>query len=145
MNGRVKVLFDYDSGEPGQMEVETMWAIPTAEGFQLDNIPFFVRDLAVGDIISATAGPDGRLRFEGLVQPSGHSTLRLWFAKGREGDVVSIRHQLRELGCSSELSDLPRLVAVDVPPAVSLDKIRTVLDEYESSGLLEYEESCLGT
>jgi len=144
MANRVKILFEYDGGASGSAEVEAMWAIPRAEGFELDNIPFYVREIAAGDIVSASPDPGGMLRFEALVKPSQHSTVRLWFAKGRESEVPRVRQELRDLGCPSELSDLPRLVAVDIPPSISYDNVRDVLGRYEKDGLLEYEESCLG-
>lgn len=110
----VKVLFEYDDGTPERCEVESLWAIPREDGYQLDNIPFYARGVANGDVVAVRRGPDGELWYDELVKPSGHSTLRLWFA--REEDVQKTREELRALGCASELSDLPRLVAVDVPP-----------------------------
>lgn len=145
MIDRVKILFEYDAGTLGSTEVEAMWAIRTAEGFKLDNIPFYAREISAGDIISASPDPDGMLRFKTLITPSQHSTVRLWFTKGREDEVPHVRQALRDLGCPSELSDLPRLVAVDIPPTISYDIVRNVLNNYESDGLLEYEESCLGS
>ncbi|MDP2825168.1 MAG: DUF4265 domain-containing protein [Sulfuritalea sp.] len=144
MTDRVKILFEYDSGALGSTEVESMWAIPTIEGFKVDNIPFYAHEISAGDIVSASPDPGGMLRFEALVTPSQHSTVRLWFAKDRESDVPRVRQELRDLGCPSELSDLPRLVAVDIPPTISYDIVRDLLDSYENVGLLEYEESCLG-
>lgn len=144
MTDRVKILFEYDSGAVGSKEVESMWAIPTVEGFMLDNIPFYAREISAGDVVSASSDPDGMLRFEALVTPSRHSTVRLWFAKDCESEVPRVRQELRDLGCPSELSDLPRLVAVDIPPTISYDIVRNLLDGYEKIGLLEYEESCLG-
>ena len=39
MTDRVKILFEYDGATAGSPEVESLWAIPTADGFRLDNIP----------------------------------------------------------------------------------------------------------
>ena len=144
MKDRVKILFSYDGSVPGSIEVETLWAIPSANGFKLDNIPFFAREVSVGDVVSAKPDLDGMLRFGALVKASQNSTVRLWFAKNKENEVARVRQNLRDLGCSSEISDLPRLVAVDIPATISYAIVRKVLDEYEKVGLLEYEESCLG-
>lgn len=144
MTDRVKILFEYDSGALGSSELESMWAIPTIDGFKVDNIPFYAREVSVGDIVSASPDPGGMLRFKALITPSLHSTVRLWFANDRESEVPRVRQELRDLGCPSELSDLPRLVAVDVPPTISYEIVRNFLDNYENVGLLEYEESCLG-
>jgi len=143
MSHRVKILFEFDGGKLGSKEVESMWAIPTENGFSIDNIPFYAQELALGDVIAASPDADGMLRFDRLVVTSNHSTVRLWFDEGSVDQVPRIRQELRDLGCSSELSNLPRLVAVDIPPTVPYVHIRNVLDRYEQAGLVEYEESCL--
>ncbi|WP_437912480.1 DUF4265 domain-containing protein [Sorangium sp. So ce302] len=138
----VKILFKYDSGIPDHYEVESLWAIPHEDGYQLDNIPFYAREVADGDVVTARRGPDGDLWYDSLVKPSGHSTIRLWFA--REEDVQKTREELRALGCASELSDLPRLAAVDVPPNVPYSLVREKLEQGEQDGMFEFEEACLG-
>jgi hypothetical protein len=47
------------------------------------------------------------------------------------------------LGCSTEQSHLPRLLAIDVPPEVSLEKLRQVLDSGKEEERWGYEEACL--
>jgi hypothetical protein len=74
----------------------------------------------LGDLVSATPDPDGLLRCTGLVAASGHSAVRLWFANASE--VQAVRDELRAMRCDSEL-DLPRLVAVDIPPNVQYARI----------------------
>ena len=136
----VKVLFEIEN-EDGNVEIESVWAVPVEHGYQIDNIPFYAKEVAYNDIVSAEPDEDGMLRFTGLVRASGHSTIRLWFAN--EVDVTSVRDTLRSMGCPSEL-DLSRLVAVDIPPSIPYDRIRTYLDQQESAGIFEYEEACLG-
>ncbi|MCX4245981.1 DUF4265 domain-containing protein [Paraliomyxa miuraensis] len=136
----MKVLFEVEN-EGGQVEFESLWAIPVPNGYQLDNIPFYARNVAYNDIISAQADQDGALRYAGLNAASGHSTIRLWFAD--ELNVAKVRDHLREMGCSSEL-DLSRLVAVDVPPSTPYSRVRAYLDQLEAAGVFEYEEACLG-
>ena len=141
MSERVKVRFPFENSEGGR-ETETLWAIRRDDGYELDNIPFYVQELALGDIVAAHPDERGALWFSGLVRPSGHSTLHLWFA--HEKDVEPVRAALRQMGCPSEVSDLPRLVAVDVPPEVLYEKVKEFLDGGESSGQFEYQEACLG-
>lgn len=138
----VKVLFraQAESHLPG--EIESLWAIPVDRGYRLDNVPFHVREIAYRDIVAATRAEDGELWFEQLIEPSGHSTIRIWFSD--HGDVGPVRQHLETLGCSSELSELVRLVAVDVPPEVDLAVVRQYLDAGETSGRFEYEEGCVG-
>jgi hypothetical protein len=137
----VKLRFPYTS-YAGEAETETMWTIPREEGYEIDNIPFYVTELAVGDIVSAEQDTDGVLWYARLTRASGHSTIRLWFAS--QDDVQKTRDALTNLGCASEISDLPRLVAVDIPSTVPYDKIKAFLENGEKEGIFEYQEACLG-
>lgn len=136
----VKILFEVEK-EDGSVDLESVWARPVAKGYKVDNIPFYAREVACDDVVSATPDEDGTLRYTGLVTASGHSTIRLWFAD--QANVQDVRTRLRQMGCPSEL-DLHRLVAVDVPPSTPYDTVRTYLDEQEAAGVCEYEEACLG-
>lgn len=140
MSQYVKILLDVE-GDDGTLEIESIWAVPEHEGYRLDNIPFYARGFALGDIVSATPDSNGMLRCTGVMSASGHSTIRLWFAETE--DVQKIRDELREMRCSSEL-DLSRLVAVDVPPDIPYEEIRDYLNKKERAGIFEYEEGCLG-
>ena len=144
MKAHVKILFTIDRDDSESTEIESVWAIPIDNGYKIDNIPFYAREIALGDIVSARPDADSMLRFEELVEPSQHSTVRLWFAVGSEGEVPRVRQELRQMGCSSERSDLNRLVAVDIPPSVVYAQIHTRLSKYEQEGLREFEEACLG-
>jgi hypothetical protein len=136
----VKVLFEVKN-EDGTIEIESVWATPVPDGYKVDNIPFYARDVACNDVVAVKADEDGALRYAGLRVASGHSTIRLWFAN--EATVAPVREHLRTMGCSSEL-DLSRLVAVDVPPSVPYPGVRVYLDAQEAAGIFEYEEACLG-
>jgi len=138
---RVKLRFPYTS-TTGEDEIEVMWTIEKEHGYELDNIPFYVKNLALGDVVSAEMDSDGALWFSELVQPSGHSTIRLWFA-GMDS-ITMIRDELNRMGCASEVSDLPRLVAVDVPPSIPYEKVKELFDQGERVGTFEYQEACLG-
>ena len=130
-------------GDDGSFDIESVWATAEDTGYRIDNIPFYVRGYAWGDVISAMPDPDGMLRVTRLVTASGHSTVRLWFGEDHVGDVQKVRDKLRAMRCDSEV-DLARLVAVDIPPDVPYAQIRQYLEELVRTGVLEYEEACLG-
>lgn len=136
----VKVLFEIEN-EDGSIELESVWAIPVENGYQIDNIPFYAKEISCYDIVGAKPVEGGVLRFTGLIQSFKHSTVRLWFAK--KTDVEQVRNILRRMGCSSELN-LDRLVAVDIPPSIPYQNVRSYLDQQEGAGIFEYEEACLG-
>jgi hypothetical protein len=141
MSERLKIRFPFKNSTGGD-ETETLWVMKRDSGYEIDNIPFYVQELALGDIVTAEPDEGGALWFSELVAPSGHSTVHLWFTQ--EKDVEPVRAVLRQLGCPSEVSDLPRLVAVDVPPDVPYKQVKEFLEQCESSGRLQYQEACLG-
>ena len=139
--GRVKVAFKLTRDEEGwpPADWETVWAIPRGPGqFELDNIPFFAQGVSSGDVIAAHT-EDGELRFDEVVAPGGHSTVRviLYDVTRKE----EMRELLKNLGAPTEGSHLPSLFAVDVPPAVDYERVIALLDEH--SDVLEYEESAI--
>lgn len=51
MSARVKIRFSFTDAS-GNTEIETMWAVTREDGYELDNIPFYVKELALGDVVS---------------------------------------------------------------------------------------------
>ena len=139
----IKIYLEYETDNEDEFGVESVWALMEADGdgYRLDNIPFYARELALGDIVSVVER-DGRLHLDELLKASGHSTVRIWFSN--QDDVKSTRQQIRAMGCGSEISDLPRLVAMDVPPEVPYGPIREFLDAGAKAQKWDYEEACLG-
>lgn len=99
------------AGYPRQ-DREQLYAWPTSDGYELDNVPFFVKGLAVGDVVAASMADGGRLAFDRVVKRSGHSTFRIWLT---EPTAIRVLDDLRRLGCAAEVT-LERLIAIDVPP-----------------------------
>ena len=138
----IRIHFRLEQDEDGYPPagVETLWAVPQGNGrFRVDNTPFFVREISDGDIVSATQ-IDGEWWFDAVVEPSGHSTLRIILFELEQ--VEPVTGQLMELGCSYEGSHIPNLVAIDVPPDASIVLIFQYLEELRQQSILEYQESC---
>ncbi|KFA94690.1 DUF4265 domain-containing protein [Archangium violaceum] len=138
----VKVLFKLEREDEDYppVDYERLWARPLEDGlFELDNIPFFVRGISVGDVVAARPG-EGEVVFSELVRESGNSTLRVIVFD--ETHVEKVRRQFQELGCSTELN-VSKMLGVDVPPQVDLQAVRTWLMEMQSAGALEFEDACL--
>lgn len=142
MKQHTKIHASIPGGVDGFSEVESMWAKPI-EGqlFEVDNIPFYASGIALYDKVSVR-NVDGLLYIDSLVHPSGHSTIQLWFAD--ENAVAHTRRELKALGCNSEISDQPRLIAFDVPPTVDYSRIKTLLEAGAEAGKWDYQEACLG-
>ena len=137
----VKVFFAISSEESDTTEVESLWASPVEGGYKLENIPFYAKGFAMNDVVSTKRIHD-LLYVSDLIRPSGHSTVRIWFS--RENFVQQARKELKSLGCDSEISDLKRLIAVDIPPYIKYESVKTFLTTGENAGKWEYEEACLG-
>ncbi len=126
-----------------------MWASRVSDStFKIDNSPFFAKGVSAGDIVAAEQ-TSGGLVFRELVQPSGHSTVRVVVFRGgrNEGQlqalVAELRESLKALGCSTELSHIPNLFSVDISPEVNYSSVSAFLTRKEADGVLEYEEACL--
>ncbi|HYO52303.1 DUF4265 domain-containing protein [Archangium sp.] len=140
---KVVVKLEKDEDDYPPADYENLWAVPVGGGlFRIDNIPFFAKSIALGDIVSADP-EQGLLKFKEVVKPSGHSTIRLIVYD--EAEVPSVLEHFEKLGCTNEKSHIPGLVALDVPPSVSLDALRQVLDSGMEQKRWDYEEACLGT
>jgi hypothetical protein len=140
MKDYVKVIFEYYNDASGSYELESAWAVKAGEYYKLDNILFYAPEYSVGDIINVEER-DGELFVTELVEESGHSTVRILFDD--VDDVEDTRNQLRKLGCESEISNVPTLISVDIPPKVEYRKVKEFLDEGSNNGKWGYEESCL--
>src|SRR5262245_13795257 len=83
-----------DDGYPPN-DWETLWGVEVGPSlFRIDNIPFFVRGVSCGDLVSVNE-VDGELRFDTVVERSGHSVLRVViYDKSRVQDVREALHQM---------------------------------------------------
>lgn len=137
----VKVLFRLEKDEDGYPpeDVESLWGVLRRDGVELDNIPFFAKGVAVGDMVKVQEAPDGALEFEAVVRRGGHSTYRILLLKKRSEDPKLTMDELINLGLSVE--EDAGLLAVDVPPDVPLVAIREYLFEGIDSGRWEVEEA----
>jgi hypothetical protein len=138
-----KISFHLEQDVDGYPPVttENLWATMTGSGlYKVDNIPFYVKGISSGDLVSAVLDDD-QLRFDQLVEPSSNSVFRLYVDDVT--DVQTSRDEFKALGCESELSNISKLVAFEVPGAVDFNTVATLLDEGLASGRWECEEGVL--
>ncbi len=138
-----KILFELQQDEDGYPpdKWESLWAYETAPGLlKIDNIPIFVKGISNGDIVAAERHGD-QFQFKQLIQRSANSVFRLYLSD--PSDASAVRQRFRELGCESEQSDIPKLIAVDIPGSVRMKPVAALLDEGLQSGRWEYEEGVL--
>lgn len=137
---KVIVLLEQEEEDYPPVDYEELWTLPLGEGlYRIENIPFFARGLARGDIVSAVEEEDA-LVFQRVIEPSGHSTIRLVVYNA--DTVPAVVERFERQGCGSEIT-FTKLVALDVPPSVSLQALRERLDLGFTQGQWDYEEACI--
>ncbi len=140
---RIKIAFRLEQDEDGWPPVawELMWALPrVGDTAELDNIPFFSKGVASGDLVAFSRDAD-QLTFAGVLVPGGHSTVRVIMYE--LGQKEATRDALKRLGCETEGSHLPSLFAIDVPPDTNYQNVVDFLTERSSADVLEYEEGAI--
>jgi hypothetical protein len=128
----VKVHFrmEVEDGWP-PAGVESLWAVGVGEGeVRLDNVPFFVRGIACGDVVAVSPDEDGQLWAGDVLRRSSNCTIRLIVTRD-EGSGAARQSALRafqRLGVEGEGIERFGMVALDVPPTADLRKVRKLLN-----------------
>ena len=138
---KVKVLFRLTQDESGYppYAVEGMWTSRQADGtYEIENIPFYSYDVAVGDVVKAK-DVDGELFYVERVRESGNSVIRMLIYD--RGELDSVRAELRALGCDSEGDGA--VLAVNVPADVPYAPIFRFLSEGDRAKRWGFEEAVL--
>ena len=87
---------------------------------------------------------NGQLYVIGIIEESGHSTIRIVFFD--KTIIQQTENELIRLGCDFEGSDNPNLIAIDIPPEVNYkETIKSYLDQGKNADLWDYEEVCLAS
>jgi hypothetical protein len=145
----VKLCFELEREDEDwpPVRTENVWARPVGDDeYELDNIPWFARGVAIGDRVRAFRDDDGVLTFRDKVAWSGRYTIRV--IPTAEG---SSREQIEEviaafhpLGAECE-GGLPafKIVALDIPPTARLSEIKALLEQGEAEGRWGWEEGCV--
>lgn len=148
-DGFVKVVFelprDGDGWPPAASE--GLWAVPVApDVVRLDNTPFFVRNVASGDLIRVERAEDGQLRAGERLQWSGHCTIRVVpFQNGPlGGSLQRVLDAFAPLGVTGEGIERFGIIALNVAPQADIAAVKRLLRDGERDGWWDYEEGCIG-
>lgn len=80
-----KVKFRLD--DPDQPRSESLNATELGKRrYRLDNVPFYARDVSLGDIVSASE-QDGELWYRETLEKSGHGTMRIFSNAGFDSGI----------------------------------------------------------
>ncbi|MET7778798.1 MULTISPECIES: DUF4265 domain-containing protein [Streptomyces] len=126
--------------------VESLWAVDQGDGtMRLDNIPWFVRGIACGDVVAVEPDEEDVPWAGEVVRRSENCTIRLIVL--REGGTGAARQSVinafRELGVDGEGIEQFRMVALDVPPTADLAKVQGLLNQGVAKEWWHMEEGCI--
>jgi hypothetical protein len=116
--------------------------------FQLESIPFYLKNVSRGDIIRAEIVQNKEIQegeifqFEDVVDRGGHNTYRLLLRKKRPNDPAFTTDELLKKGLSVE-EQYGDFFAIDVPPAVDQQAIDSYLRAERRSGRWELQDGYL--
>jgi hypothetical protein len=136
---RIRFHLDQDPDGRSPFASERLWAKKVAEGtYQLDNIPMFVRDISLGDVVSAEA-TDAGLVYRATLERSSSSTIRVLVHQ--EEAMTDLLHEVTKCGCGYELDEPSGMVAINVPVESNLLALLRYLNDASREGALNYDES----
>lgn len=119
---------------PEEGRAEQLWARQVGDRrFEICCIPFFLYDVALGDVVET----DAELNFRGVVERSGRFVFRVWFGEAVHPQQ-EIAGELAALGVLFEWSSA-NLLAVDAADETQAQMIADYLAEQEDSGRLIFE------
>jgi hypothetical protein len=151
-NYLVEVWFPIEKDEDGYPESknwEQLLARPTEkiEQFMLESIPFYLKNVSRGDVVSAKTvkGESGDFfQFDEVVTPNGHNTYRLLLRKKHPNDPGFTVNELVKRGLAVE-EQQGDFLAVDAPPSVDQQLIDQYLVGESEAGRWEMQDGCLRT
>lgn len=140
---RVVVPLEVVDGWP-PVSAERLWAFDLGnDRYRLDNVPWFARDLAVGDVVHAVSpDADSQPVLRGLLERSEHVTVRLIvFRSGPlAGELARAIERFAQQGVYAEGAEQFGMVALDIDPTSDLPAIVATLRTGVAEGSWEYEE-----
>ncbi len=131
-----KIIFLLERDEDGYppFSEESLWGQKCEGGYIIDNVPFFVYDISLEDVVSVKK-QKGKLFFHQHLHKSTNSTIRI-FCKNHSL-MEKTRQRLVDLGCYWEYSNTKSYSSVNIP----LDVAEEVIAFLDSEEELSYEIS----
>ena len=122
----------------GSVDREQLWAKQLGDDtFEICCIPFFLYDIALGDVVQTAPAGGRRYMVQRVIRRSGRFVFRVWFGDSSQ-PRREIADQLEALGAVLVWSS-PNLLAVDAADEDLAKVISGWLLEQEQQGHLVYE------
>ncbi len=139
---RIRVPLEAGGAPEGPSD-DWLWAEPLGSGrFRIESCPFFAYGISRDDVVRTAETARGEApRVEDVLEKSGHRTLRIALdpqVELTDAAVQGLLERLLELGCTHEALR-PKLVAIDVPPAVDVAVVAELLQALVGDRMLLWE------
>jgi hypothetical protein len=132
---RANFIINAELPEPGRLE--QLWTHQLSEDtFEICCIPFFLYDVALGDVVDTRPRDGRKYVLSGVVKPSGRYVFRVHFKVRENG--VAVAQELERLGALLEWSS-PSLLAVDAADLQHAQRLADYLQHAEDENLLIFE------
>lgn len=122
-----------------QLSMEQLWARQLDDfTFEICCIPFFLYDLALGDVVRTSSSGDDKYVVDSVVRKSGRFVFRVWFSSVT--DTSELESYLTQLGALCERrSPSSQLLAIDAGNDKVAHAVANALQKREEQGELTYE------
>lgn len=137
---KIAFTLHVEDGYP-PISVEHLNAKEFAPGqYEVLNSPFFIPEIAYGDIIDVNVGENGRLEFKSCLKQSTFKALSIILLDSKM-DIL-IMNLFGGKDCVIEYGEFGamRMVAVGIPDSTNYAALQKELDAYENAGMLSYAE-----
>ena len=135
------VFFHVEQDKNGNPPItrEEVWCIhKDGDRYIVDNIPFYARDISMGDEIN-TEIRNGERWFQAVTAPSKNTTVRVYARNPMTAStLLPLIHSFG--GLTEKMEDSP-LIAINFPPSADIAAAMEYLDRESEAGNLAFEES----
>jgi hypothetical protein len=141
-NFLIRARLQPKGGENGSssQEWEQLWCRQeTQDRFEICCIPFFIYDLALGDVVETGLEGEARYVIQRILIRSGRFCFRVWFGGSRDKDIRDeVIQRASQLSCLLEWSST-HLLAIDAASEHQAQALANYLLQHHQKGSLVYE------
>jgi hypothetical protein len=129
-----KILFNLDVIDDWPpVNVEGLYCKKIKANYEVCNVPFFIKDLSVGDIISIQKDENECVDTWHHINKSKHSTT--WVMIHNDYPITDHLDQLRDLGCMVEQLEQFSYASIDIPADVDISLVDDILDSLDEDNV----------
>jgi hypothetical protein len=126
--------------ESPAVHTEQLWTRhdPATQLYEICCIPFFIYDLALGDMVAVRVAQNGSYVFERVIARSGHLTFRIYFGRAESRFQADVMMDLVKAPIRIERFS-ENVVALDIEEKDSPQRLADYLAQAQVGGKLVYE------